>query len=41
LKEIRVAHLHRQADELLVGVYACSPQRAGFECEISDINITQ
>jgi regulation of enolase protein 1 (concanavalin A-like superfamily) len=41
LKEIRVGHLHRQADELLVGVYACSPQRAGFECEISEITIAQ
>jgi regulation of enolase protein 1 (concanavalin A-like superfamily) len=41
LKEIRVAHLHRDFDEILVGVYACSPQRAGFECEITDIEIAQ
>lgn len=41
LKEIRVAHLHRESEELLVGVCACSPQRAGLECEISDITITQ
>jgi regulation of enolase protein 1 (concanavalin A-like superfamily) len=41
LKEIRVAHLHRAGDEILAGVYACSPQRAGFECEITDIEITK
>jgi regulation of enolase protein 1 (concanavalin A-like superfamily) len=40
-KEIRVGHLHKNADEMMVGVYACSPQRAGFQCEIHKIEITQ
>jgi regulation of enolase protein 1 (concanavalin A-like superfamily) len=40
-KEIRVGHLHKAVDELMVGVYACSPQRAGFECEIRNIEILQ
>lgn len=40
-KEIRVGHFHKGGEELMVGVYACSPQRAGFECEIHNIEITQ
>lgn len=40
-KEIRVGHLHKDAPELMVGVYACSPQRAGFKCTIDQIQIKQ
>ena len=40
-KEIRVGHLHKEAAEMMVGVYACSPQRAGFTCEITNIKIEQ
>ena len=41
LTEIRVCHFHKEPEELMVGVYACSPQRAGFECEIRNIEIKQ
>jgi regulation of enolase protein 1 (concanavalin A-like superfamily) len=40
-KEIRVGHFHKQAEEMLAGVYACSPQRAGFVCDIMKISIQQ
>ncbi|OHT08483.1 hypothetical protein TRFO_22998 [Tritrichomonas foetus] len=40
-KEIRVAHFHKEAPELMVGVYACSPKRGGFTCQITNIKITQ
>lgn len=38
---VRIAHLAADPEELMVGVYACSPQREGFTCKITDVKITQ
>ncbi|EAY20371.1 hypothetical protein TVAG_193470 [Trichomonas vaginalis G3] len=38
--QIRVAHFDANPEELMVGVYACSPQREGFTCKITDVKIT-
>ncbi|KAH0789424.1 DUF1349 domain-containing protein [Histomonas meleagridis] len=36
-KEIRVGHIFDATGEIMAGVYACSPQRGGFQCEIKNI----
>ena len=38
-QQVRIAHLHLAQDELMVGIYSCSPKREGFECEISNLKI--
>jgi regulation of enolase protein 1 (concanavalin A-like superfamily) len=37
--QMRVAHLHQGQGRILIGVYACSPKRAGFECSCENIAI--
>lgn len=39
--QLRVCHLHKNPEELMVGVYACSPQREGFVCTIQNVEISQ
>lgn len=41
MKEIRVCHFLKESEEMMVGVYACSPQGDALECEMKDIQITQ
>ena len=40
-KEIRVTHLHKAEPEIMAGVFACSPQRAGLTCQFTNILIEQ
>ena len=35
----RIAHLHRPADEVLAGLYACSPQGAEFSCRFLHLEV--
>jgi len=37
--QMRVAHLHQGNGDVMVGVYACSPKRAGFECAIEEMAV--
>ena len=39
--QVRIAHLACEKEELMVGVYACSPQREGFVCQITNVEIKQ
>lgn len=39
--QIRVTHFMCEKEEIMVGVYACSPQREGFVCQIKNIDIKQ
>ena len=39
--QIRVTHFICEKEEIMVGVYACSPQREGFVCQIKNIDIKQ
>lgn len=40
-KEERVCHIHKPANEIIVGVFACSPQGDGISCTIDQIQIKQ
>lgn len=40
-REIRVAHLHKALPEIMAGIFACSPKRAGLECQFTNILIEQ
>ncbi len=37
--QMRVAHLHAAAEEIEIGIYACSPVGDGFSCVFSHIDI--
>jgi len=38
-RQMRIAHLLRCPDEILVGVYACSPQGGGFRCRVDALEL--
>jgi len=37
--QLRIAHLHKQADTVLAGVYACSPIGGQFHCRFTELAI--
>ena len=37
--QIRIAHLHEPAGPIYAGLYACSPQRAGFEATFAWLEV--
>lgn len=38
-KQMRITHLHQEAEQLEVGIYACSPQNGSFNCKIKALII--
>lgn len=36
-QQMRVLHLHKESDNIYIGVYACSPKDSSFECKINKI----
>lgn len=39
-RQMRIAHLHAASSDVLMGLYACSPVGAGFECRFTYVEIT-
>ena len=39
--QMRITHLHKEVEELEVGIYACSPKDGSFKCKVNEIIISK